>query len=333
MHVLISGAGIAGPALAFWLVRAGHAVTVVERAPAPRPGGQAVDLRGTAREVADRMGLLDTIRAASLRTSAFATVDAEIEILRGDLAALLRAATPEVEYVFGDRVTALAQDPAGVDVELARGAPRRVDAVVGADGVQSGVRALLVGDVRRHVHPLGTVLAYWSAPDHLGLTDEALSHTDAGREVGIRPVPGTGRVIVYLAAPAPPPALGLSAAAQKAAVRELGAGMGWEVPRLLADLDGVEDLYLDGCSQVILDRWSHGRIVLLGDAAHSPSPMSGQGTSLALVDAYVLAVELDQDPTTAGEAYERRLRPWVERTQQLAHDPTDLAEVANAFRL
>uniref|UniRef100_UPI0015F10017 FAD-dependent monooxygenase n=1 Tax=Pseudonocardia pini TaxID=2758030 RepID=UPI0015F10017 len=204
---------------------------------------------------------------------------------------------------------------------------------VGADGVHSGVRALLVGDVRRHVHPLGTVLAYWSAPDHLGLTDEALSHVDSGREVGVRPVPGTGRVIVYLAAPGPPPALGLTAAEQKEAVRALGAGMGWEVPRLLAELDAVDDLYLDSCSQVRLDRWHDGRVVLLADAAHSPSPMSGQGTSLALVGAYVLATELVRDPAAAGEAYERRLRPWVERTQQLAHDPTDLAEVANAFRL
>src|SRR4051794_988338 len=163
--VLISGGGIAGPALASWLARRGVAVTVVERAPAPRPGGQTVDLRGAGRLVAERMGVLDTVRALGVEQRGIAWVRAdgsvaarmaadafggegivsEIGVLRGDLAQAPAAVSPGAEYVFGASVTAPADDGDGVTVSFERSAPRRFDLVVGADGSHSGVRALAFG--------------------------------------------------------------------------------------------------------------------------------------------------------------------------------------------
>ena len=360
-QVLVVGAGIAGPALAFWLHRAGFAVTVVERAPRVRPGGQAVDLRGIAREVAVRMGLDEDIRRASIRTGGFSLVDAdgavlgsqradesngdgrlaEIEILRGELAGVLHDATaPDVEYVFGDRVTGLQETPDGVTVTFAHAAPRRFDLLIGADGVHSEVRSLAFGDDPGTVRHLGVYVAYWSAPNHLGLQDWALAHDGPELSAGIRPVHGNREAIVYLSFRSPELAVDpRDVAAQKQLLRERAAGMGWEVPVLLAGLDDAPDFYFDSCSQVILESWHRGRVGLLGDAAFSPSPLTGQGTGLALVGAYVLAGELAAAGTDldAGlAAYEHRMRGWVERTQRMGREGADaetLQAVANGIAL
>jgi 2-polyprenyl-6-methoxyphenol hydroxylase-like FAD-dependent oxidoreductase len=360
-RVLVVGAGIAGPALAFWLTRTGVDVTVVEKAPRPRPGGQAVDLRGPAREVAVRMGLHVQIRRAGLRTPDLCVVDAdgnvrtsvraedahgdgriaEIEILRGDLARVLRDATSrDARYVFGTRATGLQEASDGVTVTFAQGEPQRYDLVIGADGLHSEVRASVFGEDPGCVRHLGVYVAYWSAPNHLGLEDRAVAHEDAGRSVGIRPVRGNREAIVYVAFRSPELALAHGdVAAQKQLVREHAAGMRWEVPTLLAGLDDAPDFHLDPCSQVVLDSWSRGRVGLLGDAASSPSPLTGQGTSLALVGAYVLAGELAAaggDVAAGLAAYEQRLRPWTERTQQMGRegaDDTTLHTVATSFTL
>src|SRR3954462_258047 len=198
--VLISGAGIAGPALASWLTRRGIAVTVVERAPAPRPGGQAVDLRGAGRTVADRMGLLDEIRAVSLEQKGIAWVRAdgsiaarmaadafggegivsEIEVLRGDLAQVLQDASAGAEYVFGDSVTGLDDDGDGVTVTFERSAPRRFDLVVGADGSHSAVRARAFGPEPDCTEPLGCYTTWFTAPAELDLDGWFLMHNAPG---------------------------------------------------------------------------------------------------------------------------------------------------------
>src|SRR4051812_22568622 len=207
--VLVSGAGIAGAALASWLTRRGVAVTVVERAPAPRPGGQAVDLRGAARTVADRMGLLDDVRAVSLAQRGIAWVRAdgsiaarmgadafggegivsEIEVLRGDLAGVLYDATcSEVEYVFGDSVTALEDDGDGVTVTLERSEPRRFDLVVGADGLHSVVRALAFGPEESFTRDLGLYGCWFTAPADLDVDGWFLMHNlPGGRVASVRP--------------------------------------------------------------------------------------------------------------------------------------------------
>jgi 2-polyprenyl-6-methoxyphenol hydroxylase-like FAD-dependent oxidoreductase len=358
--VLIVGAGIAGPALAYWLHRYGFRPTVVERAPQLRRGGHAVDLRGVSREVADRMGVLDAVRAARLVTVDATTVDrdgtaletmraddfggdgqlSDLEILRSDLVGILHDATAaDVDYRFGEQIVAIDPDDDGMEVTFASGTRERYDLVVGADGQHSQVRRLVFGELPDALRPMGVHAAWWHTANHLGLQDRALEHADGDRMAGIRPVDDNRSAIAFLAFPSdgmPPGPYDAEQALQ--IVRERSAGMGWEVPRLVAAIDASSDLFLDTFSQVVLDTWAHGRVALLGDAGFCPSPLSGQGTALALVGAYVLAGALagEPDPTTAFATYEATLRPWVERTQALARDGADgpsIAALANDFTL
>jgi 2-polyprenyl-6-methoxyphenol hydroxylase-like FAD-dependent oxidoreductase len=342
-NVLISGGGIAGPALAFWLTRRGFAVTIVERAPAPRPGGQAVDLRGAGRTVAERMGLLDAIRAVSLdqrgiawvrddgRIVARMPVDAfggegivsEIEVLRGDLSSVLHEATRgETEYLFDDTVTALEQDEHGVRVTFLRSAPRRFDLVVGADGSHSVVRGLTFAPEADCAQPIGCYVSWFTTPADLDLDGWFLMYNAPGGLVAsVRPgrLPGEHKAGLSFRS-APLPLDRADVPAQKALVAERFAGVGWEVPRLVAAMDAAPDFVLDSMAQVRLPAWSRGRVVLLGDAAWCPTPLTGLGTSLALVGAYVLAGELEAADGDLGEAFrrfEQVLRPYVASSQQL----------------
>ncbi|MGW5350235.1 FAD-dependent monooxygenase [Streptomyces sp. NPDC004031] len=342
--MLVAGASVAGPALAHWLRRWGAEVTVVERAPELRPGGQAVDARGVAREVIRRMGLDAVVRAACTDTAGAHTVDADgqvletfradddggdgfiadIEILRGDLSRLLHDDTRDgVAYVFGDRIAELTQDADGVDVVFAGGARRRFDLVIGADGLHSPLRATVFGPHEKFLRHLGHVLAFYSVPNAFGLDRWLLEHQDqeSGRSVLLRPVQDATRAMSMFSFASP----GFDVdhrdvAAQKRLLRERMAGMGWLTPDILAHLDDTPDFYLDQVAQVVMDRWSHGRVGLLGDAAFSSSPMSGQGTGLALVGAYVLAGELATagwDPEAGFARYEALMRPFVEANQEI----------------
>ncbi|WIM93311.1 FAD-dependent monooxygenase [Actinoplanes oblitus] len=344
IRVLVAGASIAGPALAHWLRRRGAEVTVVERAPELRPGGQAVDARGVAKEVIRRMGLDAPVRAARTETAGAHTVDvdgtvletfraednggdgyiSEIEILRGDLSQVLYDDTRDgVEYLFGDRIAQLTQDADGVEVTLAGGDRRRFDLVIGADGLHSSLRATVFGPHERFVRHLGLVLAFYSVPNEFGLDRWLIDYQDrgSGRSAGLRPVPDATRAMAMLSFPAPGFDIDYrDVAAQKDLLRERMAGLGWLTPRILAHLDDTPDFYLDQVAQVVMDRWSSGRVGLLGDAAFCSSPFSGGGTGLALVGAYLLAGELAAagwDPAAGFAGYERRMRPFVEANQEI----------------
>jgi 2-polyprenyl-6-methoxyphenol hydroxylase-like FAD-dependent oxidoreductase len=339
--VLISGGGIAGPALASWLTRRGIAVTVVERAPAPRPGGQAVDLRGAARTVADRMGLLDEIRAVSVEQRGIAWVRAdgsiaarmpvdafgregivsEIEVLRGDLADVLHRATRgSTEYVFGDSITGLDDDGDGVTVTFERSAPRRFELVVGADGSHSAVRTLAFGPETDCTRPLGLYGCWFTAPADIDVDGWFLMHNlPGGRVASVRPGRLPGELKAGLTFRSAPFAYDRGdVAAQKELVAERFADAGWEVHRLVAAMRGAADFGFDSGAQVQLPAWSRGRVVVLGDSAWCPTPLTGLGTSLALVGAYVLAGELAAaDLPTALRRYEEVLRPYVTSAQKL----------------
>ncbi|MFD5326872.1 FAD-dependent monooxygenase [Streptomyces sp. NPDC127092] len=342
-EILICGAGIAGPALAYWLRKGGFTVTIVERAPAPRPGGQTVDLRGAGRTVIERMGLMDRARADSVDQRGFALVDAsgrvtarvpadsfggegivsEIEILRGDLARLLYEATrPDTEYLFDDTVTAIDQNADGATVTFEKAAPRRFRLVVGADGPHSVVRALAFGPEREFVHPLGLYTAWFTAIDDLELDGWYLMHNAPGGLVAsARPGRLPGEIKAGFSFRSPPIAYDRrDITAQQELVAQRFAGVGWETPRLLRAMRTAPDFFLDSMGQVRLDRWSRGRVALLGDAGYCATPLTGLGTSLALVGAYVLAGELDaaaDDHRIAFRRYDEVMRPYVSQAQQL----------------
>ncbi|WP_225800388.1 FAD-dependent monooxygenase [Streptomyces sp. NK15101] len=343
--VLISGASIAGPALALWLHRYGFVPTVVERAPELRTGGYKVDIRGTAIEVCRRMGVLDEIRANStdMRGGSYVDdagrtigelpadifggrVEGDDEIMRGELARILYDRTREdVEYVFGDSIAEIADDPAdtdGVTVTFESGTVRRFDLVVGADGLHSNTRRLAFGPEERFKHHLGAYISIFTAPNHLDLDRWETYHALPGKLVCVYSSAGetdAKNLFVFSSAEAQPDHR--DTAAQKRFLTRAFEGDGWEVPRLLGHAAEADDFYLDSMSLVRMDRWSKGRVVLLGDAAHCASPASGQGTGLALVGAYVLAGELARaggDHTVAFARYERHMRPGVERNQKMA---------------
>ncbi|MCF7551390.1 FAD-dependent monooxygenase [Pseudonocardia sp. WMMC193] len=332
MDALISGAGIAGPALAYWLDRYGWTTTVVERASTTRDEGQNVDVRGAAREVLRRMGLEETVLAAHTGETGteFVASDgrvvaafpagegdtaggtAEAEILRGELSRILREHTPHTEYVLGDRIAAVTEDG---EVELASGGGGRYDLVVAADGLRSSTRALLFpGDP---VRELGMYVAYLALPRTATDTTQWRWLT-AGRRrnVWLRP-DNLGSVRAGLAFLSDVRGLAeLDRAAQTTILRRTFADVGWETPRILDALDDTP-FYFEAVGQTRLPYWSRGRVALAGDAAHCASPISGMSTSLALVGAYVLAGEVSADPGHGLRRYEEVLRPYVERAQKL----------------
>ncbi|MCB5908338.1 FAD-dependent monooxygenase [Streptomyces pinistramenti] len=337
---LIAGAGIAGPALAYWLHRHDMPATVVERAPGLRAGGQTVDLRGAGRAVARRMGLEAAVRAASTgeagirfvdgrgRTRAALPADAfggqgpvtELEILRGELCRLLHEATREhTAYVFGDEITHLRDDGDRVHVTFRHAADRAFDLLIAADGAGSRTRDLVFGDTTRTRH-LGLCTAYLTIPREPRDGRWARWHNATrGRTVTLRP-DNQGTTRAHLSFLSPDHGYErLEPAAQVRLLRRVFADVGGEAPRVLAALDSAPDLYVESVAQVLMPRWSHGRVGVLGDAAHCASPLSGMGTSLAFTGAYVLAGELARHAhhRDAFAAYESALRPYVERAQKL----------------
>jgi 2-polyprenyl-6-methoxyphenol hydroxylase-like FAD-dependent oxidoreductase len=342
--VLVSGAGIAGPAMAYWLRRSGFSVTVVERAPGPRVGGQAVDVRGVALDVVDRMGLGELVRAARTRMRGMSMVDGagnelfrseestfsggrldseDVELLREDLVAMVHRATrDEVEYVFDDSVVSLAQDESGVRVEFGSGAARTFDLVIGADGPHSVVRRLVFGAEREFSAHLGQYLAIFPMDNVLGLDNWQLWFHDpeSGTGGAIYPVRDNTELRVTLGFAAEPLTYDpRNIQQQKQIVAGRLGGVGWRVPTLLSAMDSAPHFYFDAMAQIRMDRWTSGRVALAGDAGYCASALSGQGTSLALVGAYVLADELRRgEYGQAFAAYERRMRPFVAVNQALA---------------
>jgi 2-polyprenyl-6-methoxyphenol hydroxylase-like FAD-dependent oxidoreductase len=341
--VLVSGAGVAGLTTAYWLRHRGYAPTVVEHAPALRPGGQALDVRGVALEVLARMDLMSEARRAATAMRGMTMLDGEgneqwrstemtlsagrfdsddIELLRDDLTGLLhRRAEDGVEYLFDDAITALTQDEQGVRVGFRSRRTRTFDLVVGADGLRSGVRRLVFGPPERFLRHLGSQVAVFSTKNFLDLDNWQVWLQSDSATYCVYPARDNTEVRVTLGFASGPLDLERhDVERQKALVAERLAGLGWETPRLLEAMWASSDFYLDAMAQVHLDSWSRGRVTLVGDAAHCPSPLSGQGTSLALVGAYVLADELgaaaDQDDALA--AYERRMRPFAALNQALA---------------
>jgi 2-polyprenyl-6-methoxyphenol hydroxylase-like FAD-dependent oxidoreductase len=336
--VLISGASVAGPALAWWLARRGFRPVIVERSGQLRGGGYAVDFRGRVHlSVLERMGLLQQVRARQTDLRSISYVDGDgrlvaglpavffagdVEILRGDLASLLYQTTRnDTEYIFGDSVTSLEQDGGGVHVTFERAAPRTFDLVIGADGVHSNIRRLAFGEEDRFARDLGMYVSIFTVPNFAGLDRAGQLYSVPGRTAGIFAFGDPRRAIaqMYFTAPGLRYDPGDTARQQEIVTRQFD-GLGWQVPRLLAEMAGAPDFYFDTTSQVRIDNWSNGRVALIGDAGYAAGP-GGNGTGNAVVAAYVLAGELAEargDHTVAYARYERRLRGYVAGGQKQA---------------
>ncbi|WP_241562447.1 FAD-dependent monooxygenase [Streptomyces hoynatensis] len=340
--MLIVGASIAGPALAYWLHRAGYAVTVVEKAGALRGGGYPIDIRGTAVEVVRRMGILPQLREAHIEMRRCTFLDADgaeiasvsaravaggvegrdLEVRRGDLAEILYARVrDEVEFLFGDSPGTFGQSEEGVDVTFRSGQRRTFDLVIGADGMHSATRELLFGPEERFHRYLGYCFALFTMPNTFGLSRELLMWNAPGKAAALYAVGDGEELHAFLTFHRPEPPL--EALRNPAAQRELAAtvfaGAGWEVPAMVKAMREADDLFFDTAGQIRLPHWSRGRVALVGDAAYAPSFLTGQGSSLALAGAYLLAHALATHPDHAAAfaACERDLRGFVAMNQGL----------------
>lgn len=344
--VLISGAGIAGPALAFWLTKSGYRVTIVELADGIRPGGQTVDLRGAGADVVARMGLLPEMQARSLDQHGVAWIKSDgrrrgempvtafhgngmvskLEILRGDLVDVLYQATKdETEYRFNSGIAELSQYGDAVETTLSDGTKRCVDLVIGADGPHSAVRRLVFGPEEQFIKPLGGYNAWFTAPDSVGLGGWYLMYQAPGLNASMRPAHEPGMCKAGLAFRSEPVAYDRrDPDEQRALLTNHFAGAGWQCDALLSAAAKADDFYFDAFTQVHMPTISQGRVTLAGDAGYCASPLSGMGTSLALVGAYVLAGELGNADSLDGnqiqgalQRYESILRPYLDRCQDL----------------
>ncbi|GAA2349916.1 FAD-dependent monooxygenase [Saccharopolyspora halophila] len=340
--VLISGAGIAGAALAFWLRRYGFEVTVVERSARLRSSGYPIDVRGTAVDVVRRMGLLPRLREAHIETRLITFRDADgnraaavhpqsivggvegedIELRRGDLVRTLCDAVPEdVEFWFGDSVESLDEHAGGVHVSFRSGARRDFDLVVGADGLHSRTRELVLGPEQPFHRYLRYCFAGFTMPNTFGLSHEGVIWNAPGKAAALYGVQDSDELHAFLnlARPQPPAEVLRDPQAQRDLMADAFAGEGWEIPAMVAAMREADDLFFDTVSQIHLPSWSSGRVALVGDAAYAPSFLTGQGSSLALVGAYLLAGALatHADHRAAFAAYERDAREFVELNQSL----------------
>ena len=362
--VLISGASIAGLTTAHWLHRHGFAVTVVERADGLRPGGQAVDVRGAAVEVAARMGIVERVREHATGFRGMTMVDADgaelfrseevtftggeiagddIEIMRDDLNQIIHSTLDGVAFVFGDSISALADSGDGVRVDFDNAASRDFDLVIGADGLRSRTRKIAFGPHETYLRPMGGHIGIFSLPNYLGLDRWQI----------IQNLPDTTAVLYSARDPRQARAIigfrdddmvAVDAATAMDLLDRHFAAVGWEIPNLLRHMRNADDFYFTSAAQIHMDSWHAGRVGLVGDAGYCGSPLTGQGSSMALVGGYVLAAELaaSDDPEAGLRSYETALRPFVDANQALAElnaaangqpDPEILTKAANAIEL
>jgi 2-polyprenyl-6-methoxyphenol hydroxylase-like FAD-dependent oxidoreductase len=342
MRSLIVGAGIAGPTLAYWLERAGHEVTLVERAPALRRGGYLVDFWGAGFEVAEDMGIVPEVLRRGYRLREIRQVGADgrritafdpemfvrgtggnyVSIARSELASILYGSLGgRVETIFGDSVRTLDDDDARVRVTFDSGATRDVDLVFGADGLHSQVRRLVFGPEDRFERYLGITVAAFELEGYRPRDDlVAVMYTDVGYQV-TRLSLRDDTTMFLLTFVDDGSVAGYDPAAQQATIRERLSGARWEVPAILARMGEAKTFYCDRVSQIEMPAWTRGRVALVGDAAACVSLLAGQGSALAMVEGYVLAAELARargDHAQAFAAYERRLMSFLRSKQKAA---------------
>jgi 2-polyprenyl-6-methoxyphenol hydroxylase-like FAD-dependent oxidoreductase len=342
--ILISGVGIAGPTVAYWLGEHGYRPTLIEEAPHLRTGGYVVDFWGRGYDIAARMGLLPDLKSAGYRAKEVRLVDGDgrrvggfdvdifraltrgryVSIPRGDLAKLLYSKIDgRFETIFGDCVKEITQDGDGVEVTFEHAPPRRFDLVIGADGQHSAVRKLVFGSEDQFEKYLGYAVAAFEVAGYRP-RDELVfvSHSVPGKQVSRFTLRDDRTFFLFIfSAPQKTHIDSHDLKAQKAILRAEFRGVGWECPQILAALDDCSELYFDHVSQIRMNTWMRGPTALVGDAAFCPSLLAGQGTALAIAAAYVLAGEIanhDHQPERGLQRYQQLLHPFMTAKQEAA---------------
>lgn len=341
-EILISGAGIAGPALAYWLERAGFAPTIIERAPTLRSGGFVIDFWGLGYDLAERMGLADDIGRVGYRITEMRIVDDRgkrvagfgigvlNELTGGRFATLPRSELSRLLYnkiaartevILGDEIVDLEQQADQVGVRFKRATARSFGLVIGADGLHSGVRKIAFGAQENFEKQLGYVVAAFEVAGYRPRDENVyVIYSQPGRMLGRVALRDERTLFLFVfAANAEDLSLAADLHAQKTMLHEKFGAMHWECAKILDALDDAQELYFDRVSQIKMPSWSRGRVALVGDAAFCVSLMAGQGSALAMTAAYVLAGELAKAggrPREAFANYEGLLRSYIAAKQR-----------------
>lgn len=341
--ILISGAGVAGPTLAYWLLEHGFEPTIVERSPEFRAGGYIIDFWGTGYTVAERMGILPQLHERGYKVEKVRLVDTNnkriagfaasifsivlsgryTSIPRGDLAEIIYDTIKDrVETIFGDSITSLDEHEDGVHVTFEHAPARTFDLVIGADGLHSKVRELTFGPEEAFESFLGYLVAAFDAKGYPHRDESAyVSYSTPGKQAARFAMREDKSLFFFIftndGLDLPDPH---NTAGHKKIMHQTFDEMGWECREMMEVMDTCDTVYFDRVSQIKLDSWHKGRVALLGDAAFCPSLLAGEGTSLAMGAAYVLAHMLatHEDHTAAFAAYEKTYRSLIERKQKSA---------------
>lgn len=347
MRVLISGAGVAGLTVAYWLKRFNFTITIVERAPALLIGGYKIDVRGSALQVLRKMDIYETVVAENTDMQGAVLVDRngkvlqemtgnefghrkgdDVEIIRGALCQIFMDQILDAEFIFGDSIQKISQTSDHVEVTFQNDRVREFDLVIGADGLHSNVRRIVFGEESLFSHQLGLYLCVFTVPNYLNLDRVEMQYSELGRVASIWSASGEPQAKACFGFTVPSDSIDLrNVAQQQQTLKNVYEGIGWEIPKFLDLMPDSPDFYFDVAAQIHMDHWSQGRVVLLGDAAYCASPMSGQGTSLAIIGAYILAGELaaaNGNHELAFQEYEKQMRPFVKMNQELGKKSAEL---------
>lgn len=338
-NILVVGAGVAGPVVCYWLKRFGFSPTLIERSENLRKGGFAIDIRGIATEIIKKMGIYDEIVSRRTQLENGCYVDAlgnklfeeeaevfgfrqgeEVEIVRGDLIDVLMNAIEEIPCYYHQAIQDIKQHEDFVEVSFKDGSKKQYSLVIGADGLHSSVRNLIFAEEDYELLNLGAYISVFSLPNYLNLRhterlfeiDQKLVHYSSDKDPQMAQAGFMFRTSHVLDDVR-------DEKAQKKLLRDLFFNAGWESNKLLELMDTTNDFYFDSITQVKMRAWTKGRVALLGDAGYCASPLSGQGTSLAIVGAYILAGELmlaKGNFPHAFRQYNELLRPFVEANQR-----------------